>query len=191
MLSTPTCIHHGATVYPPAQQYPQPFYRPELSVWLSSRKNVNIQWRAYSALEAIEMTQNITSQCYQELDLDDNWDIVSADFDDSSVYSILEGEVRSESESLEELRIEKGKDIEEQKDEEMGLKAQLQKKKRRRRSQVKTSRDTLEKKPSSIGKRMVELCKLDYNQSLLLQLEDKHLKHVTPEGRLVLRKHCR
>ncbi|GKF60388.1 hypothetical protein Tco_0177174, partial [Tanacetum coccineum] len=25
-------------------------------------------------------------------DLDDNWDIVSADFDDSSVYSILEGE---------------------------------------------------------------------------------------------------
>ncbi|GJV71544.1 ORFIII-like polyprotein [Tanacetum coccineum] len=184
MLSTPTCIHHGATVYPPAQQYPQPFYRPELSVWLSSRKNVNIQWRAYSALEAIEMTQNITSQCYQELDLDDNWDIVSADFDDSSVYSILEGEVRSESESLEELRIEKGKDIEEQKDEEMGLKAQLQKKKRRRRSQVKTSRDTLEKKPSSIGKRMVELCKLDYNQSLLLQLEDKHLKHVTPEGRL-------
>ncbi|GJR99255.1 hypothetical protein Tco_0315764 [Tanacetum coccineum] len=29
---------------------------------------------------------------YQELDLDDNWDIVSADFDDSSVYSISEGE---------------------------------------------------------------------------------------------------
>nr|GEV27169.1 RNA-directed DNA polymerase [Tanacetum cinerariifolium] len=28
----------------------------------------------------------------QELDLDDNWDIVSADFDDSSVYSISEGE---------------------------------------------------------------------------------------------------
>ncbi|GKD49316.1 hypothetical protein Tco_1278292, partial [Tanacetum coccineum] len=32
------------------------------------------------------------STVYQELDLDDNWDIVSADFDDSSVYSILEGE---------------------------------------------------------------------------------------------------
>ncbi|GJX51270.1 RNA-directed DNA polymerase [Tanacetum coccineum] len=32
---------------------------------------------------------------YQELDLDDNWDIVSADFDDSSVYSISEGEVMS------------------------------------------------------------------------------------------------
>ncbi|GJU82968.1 Orf y [Tanacetum coccineum] len=29
---------------------------------------------------------------YQELDLDDNWDIVSADFDDSSVYSISERE---------------------------------------------------------------------------------------------------
>ncbi|GKD73936.1 Orf y [Tanacetum coccineum] len=29
---------------------------------------------------------------YQELDLDDNWDIVLADFDDSSVYSISEGE---------------------------------------------------------------------------------------------------
>ncbi|GJR21846.1 hypothetical protein Tco_0970373 [Tanacetum coccineum] len=29
---------------------------------------------------------------YQELDLDDIWDIVSADFDDSSVYSISEGE---------------------------------------------------------------------------------------------------
>ncbi|GJU98806.1 RNA-directed DNA polymerase [Tanacetum coccineum] len=28
------------------------------------------------------------SVVYQELDLDDNWDIVSADFDDSSVYSI-------------------------------------------------------------------------------------------------------
>nr|GEU52448.1 putative polyprotein [Tanacetum cinerariifolium] len=32
------------------------------------------------------------SAIYQELDLDDNWDIVSADFDDSSVYSISEGE---------------------------------------------------------------------------------------------------
>ncbi|GJV23226.1 Orf y [Tanacetum coccineum] len=32
------------------------------------------------------------STVYQELDLDDNWDIVSADFDDSSVYSISEGE---------------------------------------------------------------------------------------------------
>ncbi|GJW84228.1 reverse transcriptase domain-containing protein [Tanacetum coccineum] len=32
------------------------------------------------------------SSVYQELDLDDNWDIVSADFDDSSVYSISEGE---------------------------------------------------------------------------------------------------
>nr|GEX15165.1 retrotransposon protein, putative, Ty3-gypsy subclass [Tanacetum cinerariifolium] len=29
---------------------------------------------------------------YQELDLDDNWDIVSADFDDSSIYSISERE---------------------------------------------------------------------------------------------------
>nr|GEU50081.1 hypothetical protein [Tanacetum cinerariifolium] len=29
---------------------------------------------------------------YQELDLDDKWDIVSPDFDDSSVYSISEGE---------------------------------------------------------------------------------------------------
>ncbi|GJY54514.1 hypothetical protein Tco_0446178 [Tanacetum coccineum] len=69
------------------------------------------QWRtaypgAYSALETIaDDPQNITSQdcrskqrnivrlaVYQELDLDDNWDIVSADFDDSSVYSISEGE---------------------------------------------------------------------------------------------------
>ncbi|GKC71193.1 Orf y [Tanacetum coccineum] len=32
------------------------------------------------------------SAVYQELGLDDNWDIVSADFDDSSVYSISEGE---------------------------------------------------------------------------------------------------
>ncbi|GJW99628.1 Orf y [Tanacetum coccineum] len=32
------------------------------------------------------------SAVYQELDLDDNWDIVSADFDNSSVYSISEGE---------------------------------------------------------------------------------------------------
>ncbi|GJS49359.1 hypothetical protein Tco_0599480 [Tanacetum coccineum] len=32
------------------------------------------------------------SAVYQELDLDDNWDIVSADFDDSNVYSISEGE---------------------------------------------------------------------------------------------------
>nr|GFA95452.1 TPA: orf y [Tanacetum cinerariifolium] len=32
------------------------------------------------------------SAVYQELDLDDNWDIVSADFDDSSVYNISEGE---------------------------------------------------------------------------------------------------
>nr|GEX87391.1 hypothetical protein [Tanacetum cinerariifolium] len=32
------------------------------------------------------------SAVYQELDLDDNWDVVSADFDDSSVYSISEGE---------------------------------------------------------------------------------------------------
>nr|GEY77865.1 TPA: orf y [Tanacetum cinerariifolium] len=32
------------------------------------------------------------SAVYQELDLDDNWDIVSADFDDSSVYIISEGE---------------------------------------------------------------------------------------------------
>ncbi|GJS39227.1 hypothetical protein Tco_0564270 [Tanacetum coccineum] len=36
---------------------------------------------------------NITrSAVYQELDLDDNWDIVAVDFDDSSVYSISEGE---------------------------------------------------------------------------------------------------
>nr|GEX38205.1 TPA: orf y [Tanacetum cinerariifolium] len=32
------------------------------------------------------------SAVYQELDLDDNWDIVSTDFDDSSVYSISERE---------------------------------------------------------------------------------------------------
>ncbi|GJV57961.1 hypothetical protein Tco_1458966 [Tanacetum coccineum] len=32
------------------------------------------------------------SAVYQEMDLDDNWDIVLADFDDSSVYSISEGE---------------------------------------------------------------------------------------------------
>ncbi|GKA40521.1 hypothetical protein Tco_0733114 [Tanacetum coccineum] len=32
------------------------------------------------------------STIYQELDLDDNWDIVSADFDDSSVYSISKRE---------------------------------------------------------------------------------------------------
>nr|GFB15768.1 TPA: orf y [Tanacetum cinerariifolium] len=32
------------------------------------------------------------SAVYQELDLDDNWDIVLADFNDSSVYSISEGE---------------------------------------------------------------------------------------------------
>nr|GFC43289.1 TPA: orf y [Tanacetum cinerariifolium] len=34
----------------------------------------------------------IRSAVYQELDLDDNWDIILADFDDSSVYSISEGE---------------------------------------------------------------------------------------------------
>ncbi|GJY43604.1 Orf y [Tanacetum coccineum] len=32
------------------------------------------------------------SAVYQELDLDDNWDIISADFDDSSIYSISKGE---------------------------------------------------------------------------------------------------
>nr|GEZ04636.1 TPA: orf y [Tanacetum cinerariifolium] len=32
------------------------------------------------------------SAVYQELDLDDNWDIISADFDDSSVYSLSKGE---------------------------------------------------------------------------------------------------
>nr|GEU49109.1 TPA: orf y [Tanacetum cinerariifolium] len=32
------------------------------------------------------------SAVYQELDLNDNWDIISADFDDSSVYSISEAE---------------------------------------------------------------------------------------------------
>nr|GFC42682.1 zinc finger, CCHC-type [Tanacetum cinerariifolium] len=32
------------------------------------------------------------SAVYQELDLDDNWDIVSADFDYSSVYNISKGE---------------------------------------------------------------------------------------------------
>nr|GEZ77529.1 RNA-directed DNA polymerase [Tanacetum cinerariifolium] len=32
------------------------------------------------------------SAVYQELDIDDNWDIVLADFDDSSVYSLSEGE---------------------------------------------------------------------------------------------------
>nr|GEV37704.1 TPA: orf y [Tanacetum cinerariifolium] len=32
------------------------------------------------------------SDVYQELDLDDNWDIVSADFDDSNVYSMSKGE---------------------------------------------------------------------------------------------------
>ncbi|GJY54510.1 Orf y [Tanacetum coccineum] len=37
------------------------------------------------------------SVVYQELDLDDNWDIVSEDFDDSSVYSISEGEGINES----------------------------------------------------------------------------------------------
>ncbi|GJT19075.1 Orf y [Tanacetum coccineum] len=37
--------------------------------------------------------RNITrSAVYQELDLDDNWDIISAEFDDSSVYSISKGE---------------------------------------------------------------------------------------------------
>nr|GFA24011.1 hypothetical protein AMTR_s00071p00160560 [Tanacetum cinerariifolium] len=38
------------------------------------------------------------SAVYQELDLDDNWDIVSVDFDDSSVYSISEGEEESDDE---------------------------------------------------------------------------------------------
>nr|GFC17621.1 hypothetical protein [Tanacetum cinerariifolium] len=38
------------------------------------------------------------SAVYQELDLDDNWDIVSADFDDSSVYNISEGEEESDDE---------------------------------------------------------------------------------------------
>nr|GEU29026.1 ORFIII-like polyprotein [Tanacetum cinerariifolium] len=32
------------------------------------------------------------STVYQELDLDDNWDIASVDFDNNSVYNILEGE---------------------------------------------------------------------------------------------------
>ncbi|GJR21849.1 hypothetical protein Tco_0970376 [Tanacetum coccineum] len=34
----------------------------------------------------------VKKSIYQELDLDDHWDIVLADFDDSSVYSISEGE---------------------------------------------------------------------------------------------------
>nr|GEZ40699.1 hypothetical protein [Tanacetum cinerariifolium] len=48
----------------------------------------------WSFLEVFRSKQgNIArSAVYQELDLDDNWDIVSADFDDSSVHSIAEGE---------------------------------------------------------------------------------------------------
>ncbi|GJZ41541.1 Orf y [Tanacetum coccineum] len=67
------------------------------------------------------------SAVYQELDLDDNWDIVLADFDDSSVYSISEGEDALK--IIDQLRIEK-KRLEEQKDKEIReLKTQLQKKK--------------------------------------------------------------
>ncbi|GJY84042.1 Orf y [Tanacetum coccineum] len=40
------------------------------------------------------------SAVYQELDLDDNWDIVSADFDDSNVYSISEGECDTHHQSI-------------------------------------------------------------------------------------------
>ncbi|GJQ91621.1 Orf y [Tanacetum coccineum] len=57
------------------------------------------------AKDCISKQGNITrSAVYQELDLDDNWDIVSADFDDSSVYSISEGEaIPGERRSIEEL----------------------------------------------------------------------------------------
>ncbi|GJX85966.1 Orf y [Tanacetum coccineum] len=99
------------------------------------------------------------SPIYQELDLDDNWDIVSADFDDSSVYRISERrdqakeyyenkttiqkkeELWQSKESslirdltdalkiIEQLKAEQIK-LEEQKDEEIrGLKVQLQKEK--------------------------------------------------------------
>nr|GEX24019.1 hypothetical protein [Tanacetum cinerariifolium] len=79
--------------------------------WNLKPSEQTAQWRtaypsAYSALETIAddpIKHNLTnckskqgniarSAVYQELDLDDNWDIVSADFDDSSVYSISEGE---------------------------------------------------------------------------------------------------
>ncbi|GKC72222.1 hypothetical protein Tco_1118105, partial [Tanacetum coccineum] len=64
------------------------------------RGSTDEQDRAYRDLDRItcEETKNLCKQgniarsTVYQLDLDDNWDIVSADFDDSSVYSISEGE---------------------------------------------------------------------------------------------------
>ncbi|GKC26562.1 hypothetical protein Tco_1033856 [Tanacetum coccineum] len=49
--------------------------------------------KGHFAKDCRSKQENIArSAVYQELDLDDNWDIISADFDDNSVYSISEGE---------------------------------------------------------------------------------------------------
>nr|GEY94992.1 TPA: orf y [Tanacetum cinerariifolium] len=60
------------------------------------RGSTDEQDRTYN----LRKQENITrSTVYQELDLDDNWDIISADFDDSSAYSISKGEENDESDS--------------------------------------------------------------------------------------------
>ncbi|GJS42796.1 hypothetical protein Tco_0567839 [Tanacetum coccineum] len=57
------------------------------------RKSRTYKGKPHNSHDCISKQGNIArSSVYQELDLDDNWDIVSADFDDSSVYSISEGE---------------------------------------------------------------------------------------------------
>nr|GEV01958.1 RNA-directed DNA polymerase [Tanacetum cinerariifolium] len=90
----------GPTVYPPGIQNSQPTYKLDYQFgYPQGRGNVfnegynechNSQWNLAPTWTKSEACPSSRSRL-MELDLDDNWDIVSADFNDSSVYSISEG----------------------------------------------------------------------------------------------------
>ncbi|GJZ49610.1 hypothetical protein Tco_0603800 [Tanacetum coccineum] len=102
----------GPTVYPPARQNPQLTYKPDYQFgYPQGRGNTfnrgygkyhNSQWTlpptwtklGHSVKDCRSKQCNIArSAVYQELDLDDNCDIVSADLNDSSVYNISKKKV--------------------------------------------------------------------------------------------------